>query len=656
MKNLPDNPKDFYKIIPTDVVENLKFRIELHQMLAVDSKMQEWFFALCKAYYPIFFSTVAFTYNPQMPEGEENRPFILRPAQIPAVERLDWCINNGKDVGINKSRKQGASEICCKLLAAKALLEKGRHFIVGSRTKDYVDNFGDSTTLFAKIDSVFENLPSWWLERSGYEPKKCRKDMNLVIPSTKSAFTGDTTNENFSAGSRATALLLDEFGRVDYGLAQAIEGSVHDVTNCVIYSSTHWLGKNHTFNKCINKPTTELIELYWYTSPVENYGLYRTSEPGKIEIIDKEYYTNEMLDNAIYLDNIQQYNPDEERMQFIADGLKGIPSPYRAPWFDLQHFKRRGDKRDFICNVCGQALGAAETPFDHTVLEEVADKDIYEPDYAGELTYQKFTNGRINDETVDFRPTGAKRLKWWGRLLYNRPNQRHNYIIAVDPSYGLGSANAAVIVYDRNLGEQVGSFTDANTQPHDLADYVVALAYWCGGAVPAFIIWDAGGGCGTMFTDRLLFHNYPYLYTQRREDSKTRKITQKWGWIGKGKAKDSILGGLSVALGSGVTSSDEYVSMTIHDEYLLEELFDYIFKDNGQGAVVSSKADLSTGALERHGDRVIACALCILACKDIPKADWRKSLRPPINSFQHRYNKVQEEVEKNKDKIRKFLF
>jgi len=35
-------------------------------------------------------------------------------------------------------------------------------------------------------------------------------------------------------------------------------------------------------------------------------------------------------------------------------------------------------------------------------------------------------------------------------------------------------------------------------------------------------------------------------------------------------------------------------------------LFDYVFKEGGTGAVVSAKADLSTGALERHGDRVIA--------------------------------------------------
>ncbi|MEJ2648619.1 MAG: hypothetical protein P8016_09460 [Sedimentisphaerales bacterium] len=284
-----DSPEGFFKSVPTNVVENLKFRIELHKMLSVDSKLQQIYFELCRRYYPIFFNTTAFTYNPQAKPDERNVPFILRPAQVIAVNTLNRCIDEGRDAGINKSRKQGASEICCKLFTAKALLEPKSHFIVGSRKESYVDNFGDDTTLFAKIDNVMNCLPTWWLASSGYNDK-CRKSMSITFPASESSIHGDTTNENFSAGSRATAVLLDEFGRVDYSVADAIEGSVHDVANCVIYSSTHWLGVHHAFNRCLNKETTEVIELLWYDSPVENKGLYKTSEPGEVELIDEEYW------------------------------------------------------------------------------------------------------------------------------------------------------------------------------------------------------------------------------------------------------------------------------------------------------------------------------------------------------------------------------
>lgn len=652
-----DNAQDFYKIIPTDVRKNIEFRIELHKMLAVDKTAQQVFIALCKQYIPIFFSAVAWTLNPQKRPGERNQPFILRPAQIPAVETLNWCIDNKRDTGLNKSRKQGASEIVCKLFAAKALLEPDSHFIIGSRKKELVDNYGDPYTLFAKVDNVFDCLPTWWLELTGYEPKICRKDMNLTIPSTNSSFSGETTNENFSAGSRGTAILLDEFGRVDLGLAESIEGSVHDVADCVVYSSTHWLGPNHTFNKCLNKETTELIELYWYANPEEMYGLYTTTEPGKIEIIDKDYYTDEVLENAIYLNTIEQYNPKETNVQFIADGLKNIPSPYRAPWFDYQEFKRRGNRRDFVCNVCGTPLGAADSPFDHAMLEEIRKQTIRPYDEAGEIVFATYSNNQIDIDNINFIPNiGTQRLKWWGKLPYGRPDQRHNYILAADPSYGLGSANSASVIYDVNIGEQVGAWTDANTKIEDFADMMVALAYWVGGITPCYLIWDAGGGCGTVFTERVIFQRYPNLHTQRREDSKTRQIMNKWGCIVKGEKRDSLFGELGVALSSGLANDLSYKSFIVRDVELLSELFDYIFKEKGIGTVRGSKADLGTGALERHGDRVIAAALCILACKEQIAGNYKETRVAPPNSFMSRFKQWEVDEQQKKRNKRKYLF
>ena len=284
---LPDSPKEFYNLIPVDPKENIEFRVNLHKMLSTDQKGQAVFMELCRQYMPIFFNAVAWTYNPWT---RLNHPFILRPAQIPAVEVLDWCIENGKDVGINKSREEGASEISCKLFAAKVLLYEYVNFIVGSRKKELVDNHGDYYTLFAKVDNVFNCLPSWWLELSGYDPKRNRKDMLLTIPLNSSSIVGETTNESFSAGSRATALLLDEFGRVDSATAIAIEGSVHDVSNCIIYSSTHWLGSGHCFNQALSKETTRVVELIWHTNPTKNQGLYTSPEPGEIELIDVDWY------------------------------------------------------------------------------------------------------------------------------------------------------------------------------------------------------------------------------------------------------------------------------------------------------------------------------------------------------------------------------
>ena len=351
--------------------------------------------------------------------------------------------------------------------------------------------------------------------------------------------------------------------------------------------------------------------------------------------------------------------PDELKKLFIADGCKGLPGKFRSPWHDYQELRRKGNKRDFISNVWATPTGASDAPFDHTVLEEIKNKDIREPDYKGELYISQYSNGMMNTEDIRYVPGIMGRLQWWGKLPFGRPEQRHNYIIAIDPSYGLGSANSAIMIYDRNTYEQVGAWADANTKPEALADIVVGMAYWCGGIQPTYIIWDAGGGCGTMFTERLVFHRYPYIYTQRREDSKTRKQMKKWGWIGNATKKDNLLGGLAIGLSGGLTEDiGEYKSIIIHDKDLLDELFDYVFRDKGAGAVVSKKADLSTGALERHGDRVITAGLAVLACKEQLKGNWEKAENPPPNSFQARFNKVEEKYKKEKQgfEVRRYLF
>jgi len=288
---LPDNPKAFYDLIPTDIQENLKFRIRLHNLLAKDKGLQDFYLGLCLEYFPILFSSCFWTYNPQKPPGERNQPFILRPKQIETVNVLDWCVKNENDFAINKSRKEGASEIIVKYFVGYALLNEDTHFILGSRTKELVDNIGDPTTLFAKADYTLNSLPSWLKKRIRYNPKTDRKDMQLKIRATNSSLSGSTTNESFSAGSRATALLLDENGRIwPLNLAESIEGSVHDISNCVIYNSTHWFGENHPFNKAIHRKSTKVVTLFWWENPEKAKFLYSTPEPGVVELLDVERY------------------------------------------------------------------------------------------------------------------------------------------------------------------------------------------------------------------------------------------------------------------------------------------------------------------------------------------------------------------------------
>ena len=151
----------FLGSVPRTTIENLEFRIDLHTLLAKDTGAQNVYLAMCLDAPQLAFDTLFWTYNPQKDAGERNQPFVLRPAQIPAVNTLHDGMLKGYDVGLDKSRKMGASEICAKLGLLQCLLVPETHGIIGSRKKEYVDNRGDPTTLFAKIDYAYEHLPTW---------------------------------------------------------------------------------------------------------------------------------------------------------------------------------------------------------------------------------------------------------------------------------------------------------------------------------------------------------------------------------------------------------------------------------------------------------------------------------------------------------------
>ncbi|KKK50924.1 hypothetical protein LCGC14_2432700, partial [marine sediment metagenome] len=115
-------------------------------------------------------------------------------------------------------------------------------------------------------------------------------------------------------------------------------------------------------------------------------------------------------------------------------------------------------------------------------------------------------------------------------------------------------------------------------------------------------------------------------------------------------------GELGVALSGGLSNVSEYKALVIRDAELHSELCDYIFKEKGSGAVCSSKADLSTGALERHGDRVIAAGLCVLAYKEQQAGNPEDITDRPLGSFA--YYEEQKRLEKAKDKreLRRVMF
>jgi len=598
----------------------------LHSYLAGDQEAQKVFLKLCLEKPQIAFDTLFWTYNPREIAGKRNIPFVLRPAQEDAVSTITRAINEGFDVGINKSRDEGATEIVTKMFILFMLLVPETTFIVGSRKEEYVDKTGDPKSIFAKLDYGLKHLPNWLaldIERTHLH---MRNRLN------ESVIDGEATNENFGAGARATAILLDEFGRVDGKLAENIRDTVSDVTECVIYNSTHFYGTGHAFNKVLHSKKIKVVVLPWYQNPVKAKGLYKSPEGNVIEIIDIDYYRkiapeifNTIKPNVPikYNDFVQKCRESGHELEkygihFVADGCIAIPGDRRSPWHDQQEERRT--RRDLSQNVWMSPIGSANMFFDSVVNDSIRSTVMRPPDYTGEIVYKFNSLGKINRKTVLFKSSsGKRRLHWWGKLKNGRPNQLHNYTIGCDISLGTGASNSVAAVEDVNTSELVGIFACPNTSPENFADYVVALAYWVGGKVPAFICWENNGGHGTNFGRRIIFNGYGFVYTGKTEQAKVRKAGRRFGWHSNREAKEDLLTELRIAIAEGLKTNPKHTSIKIYSEDVLDELDRYIFYENGDIGF-ADLIDTTSGARARHGDRVIAVALSVLGRKEQPKA------------------------------------
>jgi len=344
--------------------------------------------------------------------------------------------------------------------------------------------------------------------------------------------------------------------------------------------------------------------------------------------------------------------PKEYQDLFIADGGIKNPNNLRSPWLDAEERKR--SPRDYYCNVWGSPYGSSDSVFDHEILAQVKNL-IREPEYKGTLNFSFEYFGDF--QNVFFDPhAGKKNLYWWGPLKEGIPNQQHNYIIACDLSWGKGNSNSVAEIYDVNTAEQVGELADAYLGIEDFADVVVALTEWVGGIEEPFLIWESNGGQGESFRDRVLEHGYSNIYMQTREDSATRRPTDKYGWRSNTNAKEWLLSELNIALGEGLKKEPIYNSCRIYSKQLYQELYDHIFSETGSDIVTSTTMDLSTGARRRHGDRVVAMALCILGCREQGKGEHIRMEKAPYGTFAYEINKLEEQKNKNKRMKKRYLF
>ncbi len=671
--NLLDTPVDFFNQIPSDPAENIAWRMTFHEKVAKDEGMQKIYKELCWADIKILFNSALWVYDAEAPTGYRNRPFILWPHQEVAVDKIHSSILNQSGMVIDKSRKEGATEIICKTFAGHFLLDPESNFLVGSRNAMLVDKgvelidgrlIGLHKTLLHKLCYAINTLPNW------LKPDVLKTFMLLQNLDNASVISGEATNESFGAGDRQKGVLIDEYGRMDYNMALNINDSIHDTSDCVIFNSTHFWGVEHPYNQLITQKFGEIpvIKMPWWENPTKNEGQYLSPERNKIAIRDMNYYTGicpQVFNNIEPMEVFDIVKLREENsnkpwaavlaeIEFKSDGGDSNEGGWRSVWYDKKCRKRR--TRDIACNLDMRPRGSGSSVFTPSTLHRMRQSFVSLPRFKGDVILRKDHQGLVKNGRVS--AGGVGRLKWWGTLTHGRPDQTHNFIIGGDIGLGRGASNSVLSIVDVNLGEEVGQWVDANTSPEDFADVAIGLCHWVGGKnKEPYLIWEANG-IGGVFEGRIAKNKYPFVYVRRDETAKRKKKKNKLGWWsskGPEGTKYRLLMDLDVALKEGLSKVPLSKHLMTPCEQSVSEMESYMF--NGAGTphpAKTSEEDDDSQATAAHGDRVIALGLCCLAMKYQTKATIERQKDKGGNSLGMRMQ--QRKLTRLAKKAKRFIY
>lgn len=557
--------------IPKDVRENLLWRKRAIDRATEDIEYAEMLHTAC-ATDPLFFiNGFGWTYDPRL-EPFPKVPFILYPYQEEAIIEIISAFNSYDLLG-EKSRDMGLSWLVTTAVGWAWNFKYDLSFLLGSRVEAYVDEPANPKSLMWKIDYIIDNLPVW-LRPGGYDKNKHRRHLHIENPETRSVIDGESTTENFAVGDRRTAVVLDEFGAVEFG--HRVLSATRDVTKSRLFISTPRGASGNAFYD-VRCTDIKKIRMHWSSHPIKSRGLYTTDSDGNLKVIDPEGYP-------------ENYQP-------ILDGK------LRSLWYDNE-CKRAGSAREIAQELDIDYQGAGGQYFDANKVQEAIKKYARPPIVVGDLDYDRLTG-----EYTSFRENSEGKLRLWCLLTGDgKPsiNLGHKIICSSDVSAGTGASNSCAVFWDEATGEKLAEYVNPYLRPEPFAVQVFAIMKWFGNPKA---VWESGGP-GRQYGSKLIELGYSNLYFRKQEEGISKKTTDIPGIAQTRETKTNIISTYRDAVEHGLCPNFSKES--------LEDTLEYIYGPDGNPihAKAQNKDDPS-GAKSNHGDRTMADAMAWKLMKEI---------------------------------------
>jgi hypothetical protein len=628
------SPGLYYQHVPRDPVENLEFRRWLMQACQESPSYRRAVIHACKVDCLFFVNVFCYQINPK-PVGEhtsEIGPFITWDYQDEAIvgdnpksPGILWCIENGSDLVIEKSRDMGASWICILVMLWLFLFHEWKKFTIVSKDRDSVDNREDPDSLFWKMRFVLGYLPKWLIGE--VEEQK----MLLKSHKTGSSISGVASTGKAGVGGRATAVFCDEFSLIEE--AREVFSRTKDTTNCRIFNGTHYGTGGMFYDLCdpgsVYARSVKKLEMHWSKHPDKRKGLYRW---------DNVKQCAEVLDHDTPWPH--DYVP-------VSDGLPaGGPYPgIRSFWYDKEYIARGGDqnKREIALHLDMDPRGSSNQFFDTLAITSLRREYAREPLGRYDIVYDDATGRPIVGQYGALVSSPRGHLQLWCQLDYKGNPPPGKYVIGGDIATGTG-ATPSVFAIMNERGEKIGRYFNARIEPIPLGPLMVALCwvFKSDDGQGALLVWEHNGP-GFKFCERVREIGYGNIwYRPANAWANHRVIADTPGWWPSKAAKITLLNDYRHALQHRliVNPSDEG----------LQTCLSYVWKPDG--SVDHDRKDANpdeSGARENHGDETMADALTYMLIKDKiirpePKVEAEK-LVPYSKPWLKKYREMHEETQ-----------
>lgn len=489
-------------------------------------------------------------------------PFDLWDCQTEASAAIIDAVRSGDDVVVRKSRDMGASWLMCGIAVWGWMFHSWQSLFV-SRVEDLVDRSGDPDCLFWKIDYLLQAQPRWLLPCDHSQLVKggdLRQHLVVRNPVSSATITGQASTAHIGRGGRRTFVMFDEFASLD-DAGNAWRSSA-DCTSSRIAVSTP-IGAGTEYERLVlnarSSRSPRLVELLYTQHPEKSRGAeQRVDDDG------------------------------------LVTGIVGSTYTW-SPWLAQQLLRR--DRIDLAQNVFADSVQSGESFFASASIDKHA-HNVRVPE-RGEIVRGEFVRSDAGRWRI-FAPPCKE--------------SRPSCVMFADPAYGTGSANSAVCVMDAVNCEMIAEFVDPTIAPHNLALEMMAAGrsvFRGNGDRAAMCGWETNGAGAAMHHD---FEQARYfsVYRQRQVGTDHERVTHRVGWTSTRRAKRTLLSDLSRELTQG--------GVVIRSAEALEEMRRYVVLDDGAIEAGTSR-DLSTGAREAHGDRVIALAGALMMCSEAPTGE-----------------------------------